>query len=81
MDNEWQAYLNLLLPFSMHNDSPNVHTDTVEPLDNVYNWSIAPLAFVPFHPPPPITRFRDGIGWNVRSVKIPNVSQTDENQN
>ncbi len=81
MDNEWQSYLNELLPFSMHNDSPNVHTDTVEPLDNVYDWSIAPLAFVPFHPT--TTNYQvpgDGIGWNVRSVKMPNVSQTMMNQ-
>jgi len=81
MDNEWQSYLNLLLPFSMHNDSPNVHTDTVEPLDNVYDWSIAPLTFVPYHPS--TTNYQipgDGIGWNLRSVKMPNVTQTMMNQ-
>ena len=81
MDNEWQSYLNLLLPFNMDDDSPNVHTDTVEPLDNVYDWSKAPLTFIPFHPS--TTNYQipgDGIGWNVRSVKLPNVNQAMMNQ-
>ena len=81
MDNEWQAYINQLLPFSMHNASPNVHVDNVEPYDNVYDWSKAPITFVPFHPS--TTNYQipgDGIGWNVRSVKMPSVSQTMVNQ-
>src|SRR5439155_1612858 len=81
MDNEWQAYLNQLLPFSMHNASPNVHVDNVEPYDNVYDWSKAPITFVPFHPS--TTNYQipgDGIGWNVRSVKMPSVSQTMVNE-
>jgi len=81
MDNEWQAYLNLLLPFSLHNASPTVRADNVEPYDNVYDWSKAPLGFVPFHPS--TTNYQvpgDGIGWNVRSVKMPSVTQTMFNQ-
>ena len=81
MDNEWQSYLNLLLPFSMHNDSPNVRSDNVEPYDNVYDWSKATTAFVPYHPS--TTNYQlagDGIGWNVRSVKMPSVTQTMMNQ-
>lgn len=77
MDNEWQSYLNLLLPFSLHNDSPNRSVDTIEPYGNVYDWSQATLAFIPFHPS--TTNYQlagDGIGWNVRSVKMPNVTQT-----
>jgi hypothetical protein len=76
MDNEWQAALNLLLPFSLHNNSPNVSKDTVEPLQNVYDWSKATTRFVPYHPAS--TNYQlagDGIGWNVRSVKMPNMSQ------
>jgi len=81
MDNEWQAYLNLLLPFSLHNDSPNVHTDTLEPYDNVYDWSKATLNFIPFHPSTTNYQFAgDGIGWNVRSVKMPSMTQAMMNQ-
>ncbi len=81
MDNEWQQYLNQLLPFSLHNASPTVHADNVEPYDNVYDWSKAPITFVPFHPS--TTNYQipgDGIGWNVRSIKMPSVSQTTFNQ-
>jgi hypothetical protein len=81
MDNEWQAYLNLLLPFSLHSASPTVHTDNVEPYDNVYDWSKATLNFIPYHPS--TTNYQvagDGIGWDVRSVKIPSVTQTMMNQ-
>ena len=81
MDNDWQQTLDQLIPFSLHNASPIVRRDTVEPLDNVYDWSDATTAFVPFHPSP--TNYQtagDGRGWNVRSVKIPNLSQTTMNQ-
>lgn len=81
MDNEWQQSLNELIPFSLHNASPNVSRDTAEPLGNVYDWSIAPTAFVPFHPSS--TNYQiagTGPGWNVRSVKIPNLTQTTMNQ-
>jgi len=81
MDNEWQAYLNLLLPFSLHNDSPNVHADTLEPYDNVYDWSKATINFVPFHPSTTNYQFAgNGIGWNVRSVKMPSMTQAMMNQ-
>src|SRR5262249_33072890 len=81
MDNEWQQYLDELLPFSLHNFSPNVRGDPVEPYDNVYDWSKATLAFIPFHPS--TTNYQlagDGIGWNVRSVKMPSVTQAIMNQ-
>jgi len=81
MDNEWQAYLNELLPFSMHNNSPNVRADSVEPLDNVYDWSKAPLTWIPYHPA--TTNYQvpgDGVGWELRSIKMPSVSQTTMNQ-
>ena len=80
MDNDWQQALNDLIPFSLHNASPIIRQDTTEPLDNVYDWSLATTAFVPFHPSP--TNYQtagDSPGWNVRSVKISNLSQTTMN--
>ncbi|HAM71847.1 MAG TPA: hypothetical protein DCM86_09410 [Verrucomicrobiales bacterium] len=76
MDNEWQARLNEVLPFSLHNDSPNVNHDTTEPLENNLDWSKATTSFVPFHPSP--TNYQvagEGPGWNVRSIKMPNLTQ------
>lgn len=71
MDNEWQHYLNELLPYSMHNAWPANHVDEEEPLDNTYNWSESPSTFVPFHPS--LENYMvpgDGPGWNVRSVSF-----------
>ncbi len=69
MDNDWQHDLDQWLPYSLHNDYPNVHTDTAEPLDNTYNWSKSPAAFVPFHPTPENYQIPgNGPGWNVRSA-------------
>lgn len=76
MDNDWQHYLDELLPYSMHNDWPNVRTDTTEPLDNTYDWSQAPQEFVPYHPSPENYQIRDGgSAWNVRSKHIGSVDQ------
>ena len=70
MDNDWQHYLdNFILPYSMHNAYPFKHNDTTEPIDNIYDWSQAPSAFVPFRPSPEnYQRPGNGKGWNVRSV-------------
>jgi hypothetical protein len=68
MDNAWQHRLDEILPFSMHNDYPSVHSDPTEPVDNVYDWSRAPSSFIPFHPS--TTDYQvpgDGRGWNLRS--------------
>ena len=68
MDNAWQRRLDEILPFSMHNDYPSVHTDPTEPVDNVYDWSRAPSSHIPFHPS--TTDYQvpgDCRGWNVRS--------------
>jgi hypothetical protein len=76
MDNEWQNYLNELLLYNMDDDSPLVQPWTgLEPTFNVLDWSQAPTNFVPFHPA--TTNYQvpgDGLGWNVRSVKFPNVT-------
>ncbi len=69
MDNDWQNYLNTLLPYSMHDDYPNVHVDTLEPIDNDYDWSKSSSEFVPFHPS--TTNYQlpgDGKGWDLRSI-------------
>jgi hypothetical protein len=82
MDNEWQNYLNQLLLYSMDNDSPNYgpwYTNGV--IFNVLDWSQAPLDFVPFNPSP--TNYQvpgQSPGWNVRSVKMQNVTQGLMNQ-
>ena len=69
MDNDWQHYLDELLPYSMHNDWPNVRVDGIEPLDNTYDWSQAPEEFVPYHPSPENYQIPgDGPGWDVRST-------------
>lgn len=74
MDNGWQHYLDQLLPYSLHNDYPNVRTDTSEPLDNTYNWSRSPAEFVPFHPAPENYQIPgNGPGWNVRSAHFTTV--------
>lgn len=71
MDNHWQNYLNELLPFSMHNDWPHKRTSDPEPIDNIYDWSLSPAAFIPWHPS--LNDYRlpgDGPGWNVRSLHL-----------
>lgn len=76
MDNTWQARINELFPFSLHCASPIHLTDTVEPLENNYDWSQGTLRFIPFHPA--TTNYQvagDGPGWNVRSIKMPSMTQ------
>ena len=76
MDNEWQNYLNDLLPFNLDDDYPNVRKDTVEPIDNVYDWSKSSKDFVPFHPSESNYQIPgNGKGWNVRSIHMGNVGQ------
>jgi len=67
MDNGWQSVLDEQMPYSMHNASPSVHSDTTEPTDNNYDWSQATLEYVPYHPSPGNYQLPgDGPGWNVR---------------
>jgi hypothetical protein len=68
MDNAWQQRLDTLLLYSMHNDWPAKRSDPTEPIDNEYDWSRSPSAFVPFHPSPVDYQVPGaGRGWNVRS--------------
>ncbi len=76
MDNEWQAVLDELLPYSMHNDWPAKRKDTTEPLDNTFDWSRASAEFVPYRPAPGDYQVPgDGKGWNVRSLFFGRVTQ------
>jgi hypothetical protein len=69
MDNAWQQRLDSLIPYSLHNDWPAKRADPTEPIDNVYDWSRATSAFVPFHPSPTDYQVSGpGRGWNVRST-------------
>ena len=79
MDNDWQRYLDdYILPYSMHNDYPSKHIDTDEPIDNNYDWSLAPSAFVPFHPSEENYQLPgNGKGWNVRSAHFYRVLHDD----
>lgn len=79
MDQDWQEYLNQLIPFSFHNNYPTRvgwYTNAAGPIEGVEDWSRAPSAFVPFHPGTNDYQLPgDGPGWNVRSVKIQSLSQ------
>ncbi len=76
MDNLWQNHLDNLLPFSMHNDYPAKRDDTVEPTDNIYDWSLASAEFVPFHPSPDNYQLPGTCkGWNLRSRYMKSMSQ------
>lgn len=76
MDNDWQNYLNEIIPYSLHNDYPAIHYDATEPTDNNYDWSQASSEFVPFHPS--VNNYQlpgEGKGWNVRSKYMGNITQ------
>ena len=77
MDNEWQQTLNGLLPYNMDDDSPLKKAwSAQEPTFNVLDWSLAPTNFIPYHPSPENYQIPgESSGWNVRSVKFPNVTQ------
>lgn len=72
MDNDWQNYLDdRILPYSMHNDYPHKKTSDPEPIDNIYDWSEAPSAFVPYRPSRDnYQRPGSGPGWEVRSASF-----------
>ncbi len=71
MDNEWQKYLNEILPYSMHNDYPAKRLFDTEPVDNIFDWSLAPSEWIPFNPSPENYQI-PGVsrGWNLRSKHL-----------
>jgi hypothetical protein len=74
MDNDWQAYLNDILPYSMHNAYPSKKTEDTEPLDNVIDWSQAPPQFIPYHPAENNYQIPGNTaGWNLRSAHLNTV--------
>ncbi|MCX6138422.1 MAG: T9SS type A sorting domain-containing protein [Ignavibacteriales bacterium] len=76
MDNEWQRLLNERLPYSLHDDYPAKRVTTVEPIDNVYDWSLSSSEFVPFHPSTANYQLAgNSKGWNNRSIHIASVTQ------
>jgi Bacterial Ig domain len=81
MDNDWQQYLDRLLPYSMHDNWPAVRAwYTNGPVNNVQDWSRAPNVFIPFHPS--IDDYEvpgASPGWNVRSIKMQAMAQRDMN--
>jgi hypothetical protein len=83
MDQDWQQYLNQLVPYCFHNNCPTVvpwYTNA-GPIAGVENWSRAPSVFVPFHPSTNDYQMPgDSTGWNVRSIKIQNLVQTNLDQ-
>jgi hypothetical protein len=75
MDNEWQHYLEQILPFSMHSHAGAVRRDSTEPVDNVYDWSRAPSAWVPYHPSQDDYQVPGSLrGWNLRALHLANVN-------
>jgi len=83
MDNNWQAYLNELIPYCLHDDygAKKLWTASPQPIAGVEDWSQATSVFIPFHPS--TTNYQvagDGKGWNTRSIKMQNLSQTAMNQ-
>lgn len=77
MDNGWQSYLDDWFPYRFENDHPNVGTDTTEPIDNNYDWSRSPAAWVPYHPSPTDYQSPGSLrGWDSRSIYMPSLTQS-----
>lgn len=77
MDNDWQNYIDSLLPYSMHDDYPAKRFVTEEPIDNVFDWSMSSPKFVPFHPSKTNYQLPGTCkGWNLRSKHIGSVNNT-----
>ncbi len=74
-DNDWQACLNELLPFSLDNDYPCKRTTDIEPLENIFDWSQAPSEWVPYRPKDENYQLPGGNkGWNTRSKHFASVN-------
>jgi hypothetical protein len=83
MDNDWQAYLNQLIPFCLHNDYgvKKLWAPSTAPIAGVEDWSQATSLFIPFHPATSNYQVAgNSRGWNTRSVKMQNLTQATMNQ-
>ncbi|MCE1188470.1 MAG: T9SS type A sorting domain-containing protein [Ignavibacteria bacterium] len=77
MDNDWQNYLDKWIPFSMHNQYLEIHKDTVEPIDNNYDWSHSVSEYVPYHPSATDYQVRGNLkGYELRSNYVTAISQS-----
>ncbi len=77
MDNSWQAYLDELLPFSLHNAYPSKKLTSEEPTNNIYDWSLATSRWVPYQPSPANYQLPGGSrGWNVRCIYLNSLKST-----
>lgn len=76
MDNNWQAYLDELLPFSLHSAYPSKKLTSEEPTNNIYDWSQATSRWVPYQPSPENYQLPGGSrGWNVRCIYMGGLRQ------
>ncbi|MFB0516340.1 MAG: FlgD immunoglobulin-like domain containing protein [Candidatus Neomarinimicrobiota bacterium] len=74
MSNKWSVLIDSLIPYRLENDVPHVHDDTQEPLDNIYDWSRAPLEWVPYHPDAQDYQSPGDLrGWESRSIHMSSV--------
>lgn len=77
MNNDWQNYIDKIIPFSLHDDYPHVRQDTVEPLDNIYDWSKSAQEFVPFHPSSQNYQVRGDLkSYDNRSIYMASIDTT-----
>jgi len=74
MSNEWMTLIDSLIPYRLENDAPHVRSETAEPIDNIYDWSRAPLDWVPYHPDAQDYQSPGDLkGWETRSVYMKRV--------
>jgi hypothetical protein len=81
MDENWQQTLNGLIPYCFHDDYGALRAwYTNEPIAGVEDWTKAPSSFIPFHPSTNDYQIPgESPGWNVRSIKMQNLTQADVN--
>ena len=80
MSNQWQSELDKYLPYSMHNEAPAYHVDSVEPTDNIYDWRLASKEFIPYRPSSENYQLNgNGKGWNLHSKYAGGITQVAMN--
>ena len=76
MDNDWNKYLDTIIPYRMENWYPHVGYSDVEPIGSVYDWDHAVTDWIPYHPSS--TDYQvpgDCRGWETRCEYVPDISQ------
>jgi len=77
MDNDWQNYLDELLPYSLDDSYPDKRYVTNEPIDNVFDWSQSSPYYLPFHPSTANYQHPGNCkGWNLRCTAFGGVSES-----